>query len=81
MYTLTLYAFQKMSRIYIKLKDIHKVVLYFDSLRIFYVCRRFVKNRNIALLYECILVLYIYIYIYTYMVFTTEGLLEVAIES
>ena len=31
-----LYAFQKMSCIYIKLKDIHKVVLYFDSLRIFY---------------------------------------------
>ena len=34
---LTLYAFQKMSCIDIKLKDIHKVVLYFGSLRI-YVC-------------------------------------------
>ena len=33
---MTLYVFQKMSCIYIKLKDIHKVVLYFDSLQIFY---------------------------------------------
>ena len=33
---MTLYAFQKMSCIDIKLKGIHKVVLYFDSVKIFY---------------------------------------------
>ena len=33
---LTLYAFQKMSCIYIKLKDIHKIVI-FRLLRIFYI--------------------------------------------
>ena len=34
--SLTLYAFQKMSCIYIKLKDIHKIVI-FRLLRIFYI--------------------------------------------
>ena len=33
---MTLCAFQKMSCIDIKLKGIHKVVLYFDSVKIFY---------------------------------------------
>ena len=37
MYITTLYAFLEMSCIYIKRKDIHEVlVIYFDSLRIFY---------------------------------------------
>ena len=34
--SLTLYAFQKMSCIYTKLKDIHKIVI-FRLLRIFYI--------------------------------------------
>ena len=37
MYITTLYAFLEMYCIYIKRKDIHEVlVIYFDSLRIFY---------------------------------------------
>ena len=51
------YAFLEMSYINIQRKDIHKILGYFDSLRIFY---------GIYIYIYIYIYLYIYIYIYIY---------------